>query len=55
MDATNLLRLRKDLKQSIPDLTLLPFFMKALSLSLNEFPELNSIVDPMLNDEGYIE
>ena len=34
MDATGLFKLRKELKQQIPDLTVLPFFMKALSLAM---------------------
>jgi|TARA_B110000305_G_C19039709_1_gene447587 2-oxoisovalerate dehydrogenase E2 component (dihydrolipoyl transacylase) len=33
---------------------MLPFFMKALSLAMNEFPVVNSIVDPELDAEGYI-
>jgi len=33
---------------------MLPFFIKALSLAMNEFPEVNSLVDPELDDEGYI-
>jgi len=28
--------------------------MKALSLALTKFPELNSIVNPEVDDEGYI-
>lgn len=54
IDATELIRLRKELKQAIPDLTMLPFFIKALSLSMNEYPIVNSVVDPELDDEGYI-
>jgi 2-oxoisovalerate dehydrogenase E2 component (dihydrolipoyl transacylase) len=46
MDATALIQLRKELKESIPDLTFLPFFIKALSLAMNEYPEVDS--------EGYI-
>jgi 2-oxoisovalerate dehydrogenase E2 component (dihydrolipoyl transacylase) len=42
------------LKQSIPDLTLLPFFIKALSLAMNEHPLVNSVVNPELCSEGYI-
>jgi len=34
MDATGLFELRRELKQQVPDLTVLPFFMKALSLAL---------------------
>ena len=28
--------------------------MKAISLAMNEFPEINSVVDPELDNEGYI-
>lgn len=39
----------KDAKMSF-----MPFIIKAVSLALKEFPELNSIVNQNLNDEGYI-
>jgi 2-oxoisovalerate dehydrogenase E2 component (dihydrolipoyl transacylase) len=55
MDATALISLRKELKASIPDLTFLPFFIKAISLAMNEFPQVNSVVDPELDSEGYIQ
>lgn len=54
MDATHLLKLRKELKQSIHDLTILPFFIKAISLAMIEFPEMNSLVNPELDADGYI-
>jgi len=54
IDATATLALRKQLKQHIPDLTLLPFFIKALSLAMNDFPEMNCVIDPELDTEGYI-
>ena len=54
MDATSLIRLRSELKQSITDLTFMPFFIKAISLAMNEFPIVNSVVDPELDGEGYI-
>ena len=54
IDASATMRLRKELKQQIPDLTLLPFFIKALSLAMNEFPIVNSVVNPELDAEGYI-
>ena len=34
-DATNVIKIRKDLKEQYKDLSLLPFFIKALSLSMN--------------------
>jgi 2-oxoisovalerate dehydrogenase E2 component (dihydrolipoyl transacylase) len=55
MDATALISLRKELKASIPDLTFLPFFIKAISLAMNEFPIINSLVDPEVDSEGYIQ
>jgi 2-oxoisovalerate dehydrogenase E2 component (dihydrolipoyl transacylase) len=54
MDATSLIRLRSELKQSISDLTFMPFFIKAISLAMNEFPIINSVVDPELDADGYI-
>ena len=54
IDATATMNLRKELKKSIPDLTLLPFFIKALSLAMNEYPIVNSVVNPELDSEGYI-
>ena len=33
---------------------MLPFFIKALSLAMNEFPIVNSLVNPELDGEGYI-
>jgi 2-oxoisovalerate dehydrogenase E2 component (dihydrolipoyl transacylase) len=54
IDATHTMALRKELKSHIKDLTLLPFFIKALSLSMKEFPIVNSVVDPELDEEGYI-
>ena len=54
MDATALISLRKELKTSIPDLTFIPFFIKALSLAMNEYPIINSVVNPELDSEGYI-
>ena len=54
MDATILLKLRKEMKAHVPDLTLLPFFIKALSLAMNDFPMINSVVNPEIDAEGYI-
>jgi len=54
IDATSTMALRKELKHHYPDLTLLPFFIKALSLAMNEFPIINSVVNPDLDSEGYI-
>ena len=54
MDATKLIQLRQELKQSIEDLTFMPFFIKAISLAMNEYPMINSIVDPEKDSHGYI-
>jgi 2-oxoisovalerate dehydrogenase E2 component (dihydrolipoyl transacylase) len=54
IDATKTMALRKELKEHIPGLTLLPFFLKALSLAMNDFPIMNSVVDPAVDAEGYI-
>lgn len=32
----------------------MPFFIKALSLAMNDFPIVNSLVNPELDAEGYI-
>lgn len=54
MDATNLIQLRLMLKQSFKNLTLLPFFIKAASLAMNDFPGVNVNVNPETDNEGYI-
>ena len=54
MDASKLIALRKELKKTHKDLTMLPFFIKALSLAMEEYPLMNSVVDPEIDSEGYI-
>jgi len=54
IDATQLIQLRQMLKQTYKSLTLLPFFIKAASLSMQEFPVVNCNVNPELDEEGYI-
>lgn len=48
-DLTNLVRVRKDLKYVAKDhgikLSYLPFILKAVSMSLTEYPILNSSID----------
>ena len=34
-------------------MSILAFLIKALSLSLNEYPHLNSVVDPKTDSEGF--
>jgi 2-oxoisovalerate dehydrogenase E2 component (dihydrolipoyl transacylase) len=54
MDATKLINLRQELKQSIDGLTFMPFFIKAISLAMNEHPIVNSVVDQETDADGYI-
>lgn len=53
-DATNLVKLRKELKLSNPKLTMLPFFIKAISLSMRNSPSMNINVNPETDEDGYI-
>lgn len=53
-DCTALMKLRKDLKTQFPKLTLLPFFIKALSLGMRNHPGMNINVNPDVDEEGYI-
>lgn len=53
-DATQLIKLRKELKASNKNLTLLPFFIKAVSLSLRNSPQMNINVNPDTDEDGYI-
>jgi 2-oxoisovalerate dehydrogenase E2 component (dihydrolipoyl transacylase) len=48
------LQLRQLLKKNHKNLTLLPFFVKAASLAMVDFPEINSNFNPELDEEGYI-
>jgi len=55
MDATALILLRKEMKKMHTNLTMLPFFIKAISIAMTEFPEINSHIDNDLDSEGYIQ
>lgn len=55
MDATKLIALRKSLKVHHPGLTMLPFFIKACSLAMNDYPIVNSHIDNDLDEDGYIQ
>ena len=55
LDATALIALRKEMKQVHTKLTMLPFFIKACSIAMQEFPEINSHIDNDLDEEGYIQ
>jgi 2-oxoisovalerate dehydrogenase E2 component (dihydrolipoyl transacylase) len=53
-DISNLIRIRSDLKKTHPKLTMLSFFIKAISLSLTKHPHLNINVNPETDEQGYI-
>jgi len=53
-DATELLKMRQQLKQDVKGLTVLPFFIKAISLAMYDYPIVNSVVNPELDSNGYI-
>lgn len=55
MDATQLIALRKEMKAVHPKITMLPFFIKACSIAMTEYPEVNSLVDNDLDAEGLIQ
>ena len=55
MDATALISLRKEMKKVHTNLTMLPFFIKAVSIAMTEYPEMNSHIDNELDSEGYIQ
>jgi 2-oxoisovalerate dehydrogenase E2 component (dihydrolipoyl transacylase) len=54
VDATELMKLRQLLKKNHKNLTLLPFFVKAASLAMQEYPIVNSNFNPETDEEGYI-
>lgn len=55
MNATQLIALRKEMKRVHSKLTMLPFFIKACSIAMLEFPEVNSQIDNELDADGYIQ
>ena len=48
------MKLRQLLKKNHKNLTLLPFFVKAASLAMVDFPIVNINVNPELDEDGYI-
>lgn len=54
IDVTELVKLRALLKKNHKNLTILPFFVKAASISMQEYPIVNSNFNPETDDEGYI-
>ena len=55
MDATSLMMLRKEMKKVHTNLTMLPFFIKACSIAMSEYPVMNSHIDNDLDADGYIQ
>lgn len=55
MNATALIALRKEMKKVYPNLTMLPFFIKACSIAMQEFPVMNSHIDNDWDEDGYIQ
>lgn len=55
LDASKLIKLRKDMKAAHPKLTMLPFFIKACSIAMVEYPIVNSLVDNDLDADGFIQ
>ena len=54
MDGTSLIALRKEMKAVHPKITMLPFFIKACSIAMTEYPQVNALVDNELDSEGFI-
>ena len=54
IEATQLLKLRREMKKAQPKLTILPFFVKALSLAMLPNPVINSQFNPETDENGYI-
>lgn len=54
IDASALLTLRQQIKKQHKSLTILPFFIKACSISMTQFPLVNSQSNPETDEEGYI-
>jgi 2-oxoisovalerate dehydrogenase E2 component (dihydrolipoyl transacylase) len=55
IDATALIALRKEMKKVHTNLTMLPFFIKAISIAMTEYPLMNSHIDNDLDGEGFIQ
>ena len=55
IDVTQLIKLRKEMKSVHPKLTILPFFVKACSIAMTEYPIINSQVDNDLDSDGFIQ
>jgi len=51
---TEIIKLWQDLKKTYTKLTMLPFFVKAISLSLSKYPLMNVNVNPETDEQGYI-
>lgn len=54
IDATSLMQLRQLLKKNHKNLTMLPFFIKAASIAMVDYPIVNSQFNPETDEDGYI-
>ena len=54
IDGSKIIKLRKEMKQVHAKLTILPFFIKACSIAMNEYPLVNSQIDNDIDDDGLI-
>lgn len=54
MDGTKLIKLRKEMKGVHEKITMLPFFIKACSIAMTEYPKINALTDNDLDAEGFI-
>ena len=55
MDGTQLIKLRSEMKAVHPKITMLPFFIKACSIAMTEYPQVNAMVDNELDKDGFIQ
>ena len=55
INATALIALRKEMKKVHPTLSILPFFIKACSIAMLEYPLINSHIDNDWDENGYIQ
>lgn len=55
INATSLIALRKEMKVAHPKLSVLPFFIKAVSIAMLDFPVMNSHIDNDWDDDGFIQ
>jgi len=54
VDVTELIKMRKLFKPQHPTLTMLPFLVKAISLSMKSHPIVNCNINPDVDEDGFI-